>query len=102
MACVLIALLLAACYRPPGPAPGGSPSAILASQIAEIGRKSALLSAHSKDIDGAIDAWRGAAPDQRPAIEAQIRDRSAELAVEAAALQAAVRDVEEQARVWDP
>lgn len=99
---MLLALLLAACYRPPGPAPGGSPSAALASQIAEIGRKSALLSAHSKDIDGAIDAWRTAPPDQRPEIEARIRDRSAELAAEASALQAEVRDIEEQARVWDP
>ena len=82
----MLILLLFACYRPPGPAPGGSPSALLASQVAEVGRKTALLSTHSKEIDGAMDAWRAAKPEDRPAIEAQIRDRSASLREEAEAL----------------
>ncbi len=101
MAGVLILLALA-CYQPPGPAPSGSPSALLASQVAEVGRKSALLSAHSNEIDGAIDAWRAASPAERPAIEAHIRESAEGLRTEAAALEAEVHDIEEQARAWDP
>lgn len=98
----MLILLALACHPPQGPAPSGSPSALLASQVAEVGRRSALLSAHSHAIDGAMDAWRAASPAERPAIEAQIRDAALGLQAEAAALQADVQDIEEQARAWDP
>ena len=98
----VLILLTLACYQPPGPAPGGSASALLASQVAEIGRRTELLAAHSREIDGAADAWRAATPERRAVLEGQLRERALHLQAEAAALRAQVNDVEEQARVWDP
>lgn len=93
-------LFVLACYRPTGPAPTGSAAAVLAGQTAEVGRKSALLAEHSKSIEGWIDEWRAAPPEQRAEIERRIQARAIELGAEAEALQAEVRGIEAQAEVW--
>ncbi len=98
----MLLLLILACYRPTGPAPSGSPSAVLAGQTAEVGRKAAVLSQHCKEIEGWIDDWRAAPPEKRAEIEQKIQKRAGELKTEAEALQADERDLEDQARVWDP
>lgn len=93
-------LLVLACYRPTGPAPTGSASAVLAGQAAEVGRKAALLAEHSKSIEGWIDEWRAAPVEQQSEIEQKIQVRAVELKAEAEALQAEVHDIEAQAEVW--
>ncbi len=97
----MLLLLVIACYRPPGPAPAGSPAALLASQTAEAGRQAALLAAHTEEIEGWIDEWRAATPEARPEIEQRIQVKALELQAEAEALRDRVYDIEEQASVWD-
>lgn len=97
----MLLLLVVACAPATAPAPSGSPSALLAGQTAEVARKAELLSTQSRDIEGWVDAYKAAAPADRPAIEARIRERALQLQEDATALDLEVRDLEEQARVWD-
>ena len=52
-------------------------------------------------MEGWIDEWKAAPPEQRAAIEAQIQERAEKLQADAEALNLEVQDLEEQARVWD-
>lgn len=97
----MLLLLVIACYRPTEPAPSGSPSALLAGQTAELARRAELLATQTRDVEGWIDEWKAAPPEQRAAIEAQIQERAEKLQADAEALNLEVQDLEEQARVWD-
>lgn len=93
-------LLLACTPDPPGPASPGSRSAELASRAGEVGRRAAALAGRIQEIEGDVDRWREAPPEQRAAIEASIRERALDAQIEARALQDEVLVLEAGARAW--
>ena len=102
--CALLAALLyvlpGGCTPDPGPATTGSRSALLASRAGEVARQADRVAAHAASIEGLIDEWRAADPEQRGELAARIRAEAQAIQDEARDVQAQVRGIEDGARVW--
>lgn len=94
--------LLLACGSDAGPAAPGSRSAVLAQRAGGLQRDAQAIASGATDIEGWMDEWREASPEDRPGIEARIAARAMELQAQANDIQARVVAIEEGARAWSP
>lgn len=96
----LTAGVVTACTPEPGPAATGSRSALLSSRSGEVAREADRVAEHAAAIEGMIDEWRAAPPEQRAEIAARIQAEARRMQDEAHDVQAQVRGIEDGAHVW--